>query len=50
MKHLKCNLSQSEPDLTFSSLFSNSPEKPESVKVEVENSHVVRYVDAETSL
>uniref|UniRef100_A0A8C3P6E3 Anion exchange protein n=1 Tax=Cyanoderma ruficeps TaxID=181631 RepID=A0A8C3P6E3_9PASS len=27
-----------------------SPEKPESVKVEVENSHVVRYVDAETSL
>ncbi|XP_058686737.1 sodium bicarbonate cotransporter 3 isoform X8 [Poecile atricapillus] len=27
-----------------------SPEKPESVKIEVENSHVVRYVDAETSL
>lgn len=26
------------------------PEKPESVKIEVENSHVVRYVDAETSL
>ncbi|XP_039916890.1 sodium bicarbonate cotransporter 3 isoform X3 [Hirundo rustica] len=25
-------------------------EKPESVKIEVENSHVVRYVDAETSL
>uniref|UniRef100_A0A8C3DCA6 Anion exchange protein n=1 Tax=Corvus moneduloides TaxID=1196302 RepID=A0A8C3DCA6_CORMO len=27
-----------------------SPEKPESVKIEVENSRVVRYVDAETSL
>ncbi|XP_072781837.1 sodium bicarbonate cotransporter 3 isoform X6 [Taeniopygia guttata] len=27
-----------------------SPEKPESVKIEVENSPVVRYVDAETSL
>ncbi|XP_039916976.1 sodium bicarbonate cotransporter 3 isoform X11 [Hirundo rustica] len=27
-----------------------SSEKPESVKIEVENSHVVRYVDAETSL
>ncbi|XP_062352354.1 sodium bicarbonate cotransporter 3 isoform X1 [Cinclus cinclus] len=27
-----------------------SPEKPESVKIEVENAPVVRYVDAETSL
>ncbi|RLW11662.1 hypothetical protein DV515_00001667, partial [Chloebia gouldiae] len=27
-----------------------SPEKPESVKIEMENSPVVRYVDAETSL
>jgi len=28
----------------------NSPEKPESVKINVEDSPVVKYVDAETSL
>ncbi|OWK53679.1 Sodium-driven chloride bicarbonate exchanger [Lonchura striata] len=47
-KVTRANLSA--PDFTFSFLFSNSPEKPESVKIEVENSPVVRYVDAETSL
>lgn len=28
----------------------NSPEKPESVKINVEDAPVVKYVDAETSL
>lgn len=50
MKCLKVNLYCSEPNLTFSSLLSNSPEKPESVTINVEDSPVVKYVDAETSL